>query len=296
MKLPVANQPWVAKAVATAAVCAAVALWGGGPVHAQDAGITPARQHSAAQTSTPAANDSASDRGGNLMSLFNQVQMLKQQNRELLGQVEQLRHQLDQVKQINKEQYIALDTRIKRLESRNQSASVPAPAESSPPAAQGGMATAAASAPTPAATTSAPASASTALTGNADVQQAYNAAFDALRSGDFVTSSRDFRAFIKQYPHDKLTPNAWYWLGESYYITQNYKQALDAFDAVLKQFPQSSKAPGALLKKGYCQYAMKQTDTARATLTSVITKYPNSSVANLAKQRLEDMRLQQQLK
>ncbi|HET6587667.1 MAG TPA: tol-pal system protein YbgF [Oleiagrimonas sp.] len=273
-------------------MCAVVALWGGGPVHAQSTGITPARQHTAAtQTRTP--GDSASDRGGNLMSLFNQVQMLKQQNRELLGQVEQLRHQLDQIKQINKEQYIALDTRIKRLESSGQSA--PAQAESStPPAAQGSPATSA-STPTSAAT-SAPASASTALASNADAQQAYDTAFDALRSGNFVQSSREFRAFIEQYPHDKLTPNAWYWLGESYYITQNYKQAQDAFDAVLKQFPQSGKAPGALLKKGYCQYALKQTDTARATLQSVIAEYPDSSVANLAKQRLEDMRLQQQLK
>ncbi|HET7662884.1 MAG TPA: tol-pal system protein YbgF [Rhodanobacteraceae bacterium] len=293
MKLPVANQPWAAKAVATAAVCAVVALWGGGPVHAQSMGITPARQYTAAtQTQTP--GDSASDRGGNLMALFNQVQMLKQQNRELLGQVEQLRHQLDQIKQINKEQYIALDTRIKRLESSGQSAPAQA-ASSTPPSAQGNPA---ASASTPAsAATSAPAtSASTALAGNADAQQAYDTAFDALRSGNFVKSSRDFRAFIEQYPHDKLTPNAWYWLGESYYITQNYKQAESAFDAVLKQFPQSGKAPGALLKKGYCQYALKQIEAARATLQSVIAKYPDSSVANLAKQRLEDMRLQQQLK
>lgn len=295
MRLPVANQPWVAKTVATAAVCAVVALWGGGPVHAQSTGITPARQHaSTTQTQSPTSGDSASDRGGNLMSLFNQVQMLKQQNRELLGQVEQLRHQLDQIKQINKEQYIALDARIKRLES----GASPAPAQAAndtAPAAQASTATAA-STPSPAASSAPAVASSSAPTGNAGAQQAYDTAFDALRSGNFVKSSREFRAFIQQYPHDKLTPNAWYWLGESYYITQNYKQAQDAFDAVLKQFPQSGKAPGALLKKGYCQYALKQTDMARATLQSVIAKYPDSSVANLAKQRLEDMRLQQQLK
>src|SRR5699024_2455337 len=175
-------------------------------------------------------------------SMVNQIQMLKEQNRELLGRVEQLQHQLDQVKEMNKEQYIALDTRIKRLEG-SSSSSAPASAQSTSEPSTADAGTTASAASTPAAATSAaaesssaPASASTSLTSDADAQKMYDAAFNALRSGDFVKSSRGFRAFTQQYPHDKLTPNAWYWLGESYYITQNYKQAMKAFDAVLQQF------------------------------------------------------------
>jgi len=78
-------------------------------------------------------------------------------------------------------------------------------------------------------------------------------------------------------------------------VTQNYKQALHAFEQVVTNFPDSRKAPGALLKKGYSQYALKQTDKAQATLKSVMATYPNSSVADLAKQRLDDIQLQQQL-
>ncbi len=298
MKLPVANQPWAAKALATTALIAVVALWGGGPAYAQDAGITPARK----PATTPPSSTASAPRINSPTSMVNQIQMLKEQNRELLGRVEQLQHQLDQVKEMSKEQYIALDTRIKRLES-GSSSSAPASGQSTsePSAADAGTTASAASTPasaTSAPTTdssSAPASASTSLTSDADAQKMYDAAFNALRSGDFVKSSRGFRAFTQQYPHDKLTPNAWYWLGESYYITQNYKQAMKAFDAVLQQFPESGKAPGALLKKGYCQDALKQTDAARTTLKSVISKFPDTSASNLAKQRLEDIRLQQQL-
>jgi tetratricopeptide (TPR) repeat protein len=50
-----------------------------------------------------------------------------------------------------------------------------------------------------------------------------------------------FREFIQKYPNDALTPNAFYWLGESYYATTNYQVALEAFKHLLSQFPQSDK-------------------------------------------------------
>ncbi len=303
-QFPVTRRSW-ASLGATAAVCAVVALWASAPAIAQ---ITPARQDtvSTAATSTQVVRSRQSTPaeqaagGSQPTALVNQIQMLKQQNRQLLGQVEQLQHQLEQLKEINKEQYVALDARLKRLEG----GAAPGGAASA------GAATPAASAPAPTSTAaagsadasttasggSAPAAGSSvAAAADSDAQQAYDTAFNALRAGDFVTSARDFRAFVQQYPHATLTPNAWYWLGESYYVTQNYQQALHAFEQVVQRFPDSRKTPGALLKKGYAQYALKQTDKARATLQAVVTRYPGSSVAKLAKQRLADMQLQKQL-
>lgn len=279
----VTTTSWAGKG-AVAVLAAAIAFAAGQPAHAQSAEPSSGARH-----------------GGT--ALVNQVEMLKQQNRDLLGQVETLQHQINQLKEINKEQYLALDARIKRLEKAPSSGSA-AEAAAETPDETGGQATAASAAAAAsaggetasAASSTAPAaSASTALASDEDAQQAYDAAFDALRAGDFVTSSRGFRQFTRQYPHDKLTPNAWYWLGESYYITQNYEQALAAFAKVLSDFPDSAKAPGALLKKGYSQYALKDIDKAEATLMSVIKRYPDSASARLAKQRLEDIRLQQQL-
>ncbi|HEX7342469.1 MAG TPA: tol-pal system protein YbgF [Rhodanobacteraceae bacterium] len=289
MKLPVAIQPWASRSAA-AAICAAVALWVPGSAFAQ---VTPARQDTAAPAPVSASPTQSAGNVNQATALVNQIEMLKQQNRQLLGQVEQLQHQFEQLKEIDKEQYLALDSRIKKLEQA---------AAAAPTAGNGQRQAAGTKAGKPfkhgsevAGGRSNPASASTAAGGDAGAQTAYYAAFNALRAGDFVTSSRGFRAFTQQYPHDKLTPNAWYWLGESYYVTQNYAQALQAFDQVIQRFPDSGKAPGALLKKGYCQYALKQTTTAVATLQAVMAKYPDSSEAQLAKQRLADIRLQQQL-
>jgi tol-pal system protein YbgF len=94
------------------------------------------------------------------------------------------------------------------------------------------------------------------------------------------------------FPDGDYAPNAQYWLGESYYVTQNYGIALDAFQALLRRFPNSSKAPDALLKLGYCQYELRQWDEAEATLNRVMQQYPDTTVARLAQGRLRAMRLE----
>ena len=223
------------------------------------------------------------------IGMVNQVQQLQAQVQQLQGQIEELQHQLQTLDDKNKAQYADLDARLGRLEGGNAGA---APASSAtaanvPPAATANAAgTGAAGAPTAAGAGAAGA------TDAAAGQAAYDVAFKELRAGDYAQASRDFRSFTQKYPDHPLAPNAWYWLGESYYVTTNYPVALESFQKLLNLFPQSDKAPDALLKVGYSQLELKQTDAARSTLMEVTTKYPGSKAASLAQERLQ--RVQQQ--
>ncbi len=242
---------------------------------------------------------------GNI-ALVNQINALQSQVQTLQGQVEELRHQLDEMKGRSKDQYIDLDSRIGRLEGRSPGAAPaaavpgngqlqdvplgsPVTAPQAPPPQSAPVDTGAN--PTdmnaPGETGMAPPPA-----GPGDAKSAYDQAFNALKDGRYAESARQFQAFIGQYPNDELTPNAYYWLGESYYVTQNYPISLDTFRKLLAQYPDSQKAPDALLKVGYCQYEMKQWDQAEATLNEVLQKYPNTTVANLAQGRLRALRLE----
>ena len=225
------------------------------------------------------------DQGGT--SMVNQVLELQSQVQHLQGQIEVLQHQLQELDDKNKAQYADLDARLARIESGAAGAGVPA---ASSTAAQAGGPAAAASV-----AASAPASGQSSAGAAVDpaaAQAAYDAAFQAIRGGDYVKASRGFRDFIQQYPNHALVPNAWYWLGQSYYVTMNYSVALEAFKHLLEQFPQNNKAPDALLKVGYCELELKQTDAAKATLKQVLAKYPGSSAASLAQERLQRVQLQ----
>ena len=220
------------------------------------------------------------------IGMVNQVQQLQAQLQQQQGQIEELQHQLQELQDKGKAQYTDLDSRIGRLENRGGATSPSAPPPSPTSAA------AAAAAPPPASAASAAAPSAPAGADTAGAQPAYDAAFKSLRAGDYVQASRGFRAFIQQYPNHALTPNAYYWLGESYYVTMNYPVALEAFQHLLSQFPQSDKAPDALLKVGYSQIELKQVDAAKATLGQVATKYPGSKAAGLAQERLRRLQLQ----
>ena len=240
---------------------------------------------------------------GNI-ELVNQINALQAQVQQLQGQVEELRHQLDEMKNRSKDQYIDLDSRIGRLEGRNPAAPAPAagnanagqiqdiqlgnpspPAEAAPQNLPPAGGTGAASTPPPPATPA---------TAPEDAKSAYDAAFSALKDGRYAESARRFQTFIEQHPNDDLTPNAYYWLGESYYVTQNYPISQDTFRKLLAQYPNSQKAPDALLKIGYCQYEQKQWAQAEATLNQVLQQYPNTTVANLAQGRLRALKLEAQ--
>lgn len=253
----------------------------------------------------------SSSRGGSV-DLVNQNQELQSQVQMLQGQIEELKHQLGEMQQRGKDQYIDLDTRLGRLEGGGGRA----PTATSTPATPemqdielGSPSRDAGSLTPEDATLAQPSTAdvgSTASTlppvGSTDAtatagdpaaeKRAYDEAFVALKDGRYAESARRFQSFISQYSDSDLAGNAYYWLGESYYVTQNYRVALETFDTLLSRFPANQKAPDALLKTGYCQYELKQWDAAEKTLTDVTTRYPETTVARLAQGRLRALKLE----
>ncbi|HDK38409.1 MAG TPA: tol-pal system protein YbgF [Thiolapillus brandeum] len=224
-------------------------------------------------------------RVGHITELMLEVQALKRTNRELQGQVEEQQHALERLRRKQRELYLDLDERLNRL----QGSAVPV--ETASPEPQQGTKPSAAPVPE--------SSAAAAMTpppvgapANPKQEQAdYAAAYALLHPSKrrYKDAIAGFMAFLANYPQSELADNALYWLGESYYVTQDNKSALATFDSLLKEFPDSDKAPGALLKKGYILDAMGKREEARKMLQQVLDKYPSSSVASMAKARLKHM-------
>jgi tol-pal system protein YbgF len=214
------------------------------------------------------------------VDLVNRLAQLQAEVQALRNQVETLQNENEQLKQRGRDQYVDLDTRLQRVE-----AGAGAPVGSRPAAPAATPAAPAGSRPSPPLTAPRPAT-------GAGGDEAYAAAFQALKRDDFVESARAFQAYLRDFPDGPLAPNAWYWLGESYYVTQNYPLALQAFDTVVSRFADSTKAPDALLKKGYSQVELGQERAGMATLNAVINQFPGTEAARLANSRLRTLSLQ----
>jgi tol-pal system protein YbgF len=199
-----------------------------------------------------------------LLQLSQGVEASQSEVRTLRGQLEELQHNLSRTQDQLREQYSDVDRRLSAVESGGGSASI------------GGAALGASSAaglPVPA----------------GDDRANYQAAFDLLKDGKYPEATAAFKQFMATFPDSVLADNAWYWLGESHYVTRQYAEALKSFRTVVDKYPASRKMPDALLKIGYCNYELKHWAEARTALNQVVQQYADTTAARLASQRLAKM-------
>ncbi len=237
-----------------------------------------AQRASLADRVTSLEQQAANNQGN--VDLLNQVSQLRSEVTALRSQLEEAQQQNAQMKADYDARWGDLDARLARIETGGGATAVPVSASSAsrgatvaverPPTVRGDAGRVAQS---------------------ADERTAYNAAFDVLKAGDYVQSAQKFQQFLHDYPAGTYTPNALYWLGESYYVTQNYELAQEQFQALLSQYPTHDKAPGALLKVGLSQFGLKQMDAAEATLARVSQQYPGTDAARTADDRLRAIQL-----
>lgn len=258
----------------------AAALVAAAPAHAQRVSL--------ADRVTALETAAANDRGNT--DLLNQMGQLRTELQQMRALVEQLQNENEQLKQTGKDQYLDLDGRLNRLEGGAVPAVPPAPSSTpsviSPPVVPPADASATAAERPPSVHGDVGAMAQT-----GDERAAYDVAFDALKGGNYAEAAQSFLSFLELYPNGSYTPNALYWLGESYYVTQNYQLAGEQFRTLLQRYPTHDKASGALLKLGLVEYGLGQVDAAERTLNEVVTRYPGSDVARTADDRLKSMQL-----
>ncbi|HYG55725.1 MAG TPA: tol-pal system protein YbgF [Burkholderiales bacterium] len=197
---------------------------------------------------------------GNMIEIANQIEALRNDIARMRGQIEVAINQIEGTEKRQKDLYLDIDTRLRKLEQgAEKQAAMP-----EKPAAPGGAETA----ETP---------------GEA---RAYQAALDQFKLGNYALAVNAMQGFLVTYPNSKLAPNAQYWTGMAHAGQRNYKAAIDAQRKLLSAWPESDKAPDALLSIASSQETMGDRRAAQKTLEELIARYPTSGAAASAKQRL----------
>jgi tol-pal system protein YbgF len=206
-----------------------------------------------------AAADRAADRGA-ILELSAQIEGLREEIARMRGQLEVLGNQAETAEVRQKQLYLDIDTRLRKLEqAREQQAALPekppaaAPAEAEPSAAEA---------------------------------RAYQAALDQFKLGNYALAVAAMQGFLVTYPSSPLAANAQYWIGMAHSGQRDYKSAIAAQRKLLAAWPDSPKAPDAMLSIASAQETMGDRKAAQKTLEELIARYPGSSSATSAKQRL----------
>ena len=111
--------------------------------------------------------------------------------------------------------------------------------------------------PPPARNTSATGAQLATLPPSATPKDEYDMAYGYVLHKDYALAEQAFRDFLRKYPNERLVPDAQYWLGESLFQRQRYRDAAESFLAVSTKFEHSGKAPDALLRLGQSLAALQ---------------------------------------
>jgi tol-pal system protein YbgF len=184
------------------------------------------------------------------------IEELKQDLARMRGQIEVQGNQIETLDRRQKDLYVDLDARLRKIEAGAQAQEKQA-AAAPDPVAEG---------------------------------KAYEAALNQFKLGNYQSSVAAFQNFLATYPDSQQVSSAQYWIGNAYYALRDYKTAIAAQQKLLASWPDSAKAPDALLNIASCQAEMGDAKAARETLQALVKKYPGTPVAEQAKQRLAGKR------
>jgi tol-pal system protein YbgF len=107
----------------------------------------------------------------------------------------------------------------------------------------------------------------------------YDLAYGYILRREYALAEDTFRVFLRRFPNDRLSSDAQYWLGESLFQRQRYRDAAEMFLNVSTKFETSAKAPDSLLRLGQSLAGLGERDAACASLAEVGRKYPRASVS-----------------
>lgn len=193
----------------------------------------------------------------NQLELANQMETLRGELSRLQGQVEVLTFELEQAKKRQKDFYVDLDTRLRKLETPPDAVpSAPNAPVSAPPA-------------DPAA--------------EADH---YQAALTLFKAGKFKEAAAGFRELIRIYPAGTFIASAHYWGGNAHSQLREWAKAAELYSALASKWPDDGKAADALLALANCQQELGDAKAARKSLEKLAGNYPTSNAAETARQRL----------
>ena len=202
------------------------------------------------------------------------MQGLRDEVRLLRGMVEELKHELQQVKQRQLDDYLDIDRRLgsqaladDNVYSDDQSGSSSAgsavtPLYGEPSLQEGSVELSADEA------VAMPADGLVVLAADdGTVKTDYEAASNKLLKGrDIDGAAAALQLHLDKYPASPYTANAHYWLGEIYLLQRRDELARQSFTTIVEQYPNHPKVMDSNFKLGKIYFQLDQTKLARRYL------------------------------
>jgi tol-pal system protein YbgF len=193
----------------------------------------------------------------NQIDFANHSESLRTDMARLRGQIEVLINDLETAQKRQRDFYVDLDSRLRKLETAAPPAATDPKADAAP------------------------------KIDPAQEAHDYESALGAFKAGKYKDAVSAFQSFISAHPSSALLPNAYYWTASSHYQLKDYRKAVETFAKVAATWPNDPKAPDALLAEANSLTEAGDTKGAKKVLEVLVEQYSATTAAQTAKQRLK---------
>lgn len=104
----------------------------------------------------------------------------------------------------------------------------------------------------------------------------YETGMAAFKNGQFELAETHLRAYLDAHPKERLSPEAIFFLGESYFRRARVRDAAEQYLKVSTDFPRAPRAPESLVRLGLALEKLGAKEQACAAFGEVQRKYPSA--------------------
>jgi tol-pal system protein YbgF len=107
----------------------------------------------------------------------------------------------------------------------------------------------------------------------------FNAALQAFQAGQYPEAEVGFKSFLAANPAHRLTPDAIFYIGETYLQRSRPREAAEQYLKVTTDYAKSARAPESMVRLGQTLAALGNDEQACATLAEFGKRYPSASAS-----------------
>ena len=108
-----------------------------------------------------------------------------------------------------------------------------------------------------------------------------------IEDGRFAEASEKLRYLILSFPEGNFIGDALFWLGEIYFLQENYTDSSDSFNELISTYAEHSRVPDANFKLGMISLRSEDSNKAKEYFNYLINNHPDSGAGILAAEELK---------
>jgi len=124
---------------------------------------------------------------------------------------------------------------------------------------------------------------------DSDAEKLFKSSYMDLTLGNYDLAVQGFKNYLVRYPNADDLANAHYYLGEAYYSSARYLEAVAEYQTIIKESSRSRFAPAAYLKSGFCYQKLGESRLAERSFRELISLYPRTEEAEQARVEIQDL-------